>query len=124
MNRDKQPRPGVPVPPKGLVDDVLSVSPPGSNYTYACAFAAWGADEQLRLCMEWLADYPAALPIAESMKRELRPKPKPPSLKQEALDVLSELHALKNAGQPLTWGFTGEAIEKLRKAVEALPDDN
>jgi hypothetical protein len=100
MTNDKQPRPGVPVPPESLAHGWANRFT--TVYEDLADAAAWGADEQLRICHEWL-DSAGLLSLADKMKRELRPKP--PSIKQEALGVLSEL------------------IEKLRKAVEALPDD-
>jgi hypothetical protein len=48
----KQPRPGVPVPSEGLAEELLFKINLGDDHAAACAFAAWGADEQLRLCLE------------------------------------------------------------------------
>jgi hypothetical protein len=106
---DRQPRPGVPVLPVSLSHGLFDRQTT-SVYDDLADAAAWGADEQLRLCLEWLANYPAALPIAESMKRELRPNP--PSLKQQALAA----HERGSFPMP---GDRDIVLE----ALEALPDE-
>jgi len=123
--------PGVPVPPAALVDDVCSMSTHMGRYGISCAFAAWGANEQLRLCVEWLRDparkkdagatyWPWPGPeqleaLASSMGEAMRPEP--PSLKEQALEELEmmqdELHAKTGSG------FATPALDRI---LESLPD--
>jgi hypothetical protein len=110
MTNDKQQRPGVPVPPRSLVLE-WTHRRTTSVYEDMADAAAWGADEQLRLCLEWLNEnYAGAFSLAESMKRALRPKP--PSLKQQALAA----HARCSFGKPGDRDIVGAALE-------SLPDD-
>ena len=78
------------------------------------AFQA-GADQELEACCEWFANegYGTA-PDRIRMHR----RPKPPSLKEQAIKDLDDLEAnLKDFGM----GFV--PITNLRKALEALPND-
>jgi hypothetical protein len=76
--------------------------------------AQWGADQELKACCEWLSFYSAA-----SDARDLRiaRRPKPPSLKEQALseleEIMTELHDETGSA------FTASAI---RRALEALDD--
>jgi len=114
----RQPRPGVPVPPDSLLEEwrqEYMLDPdagawPGSSTKYgAVKGAAWGADEQLRLCMEWMRRE-GLVAIPDRMKRELRPNP--PSLKQQAL-------AAHERGSFTRLGDRNIILE----ALEALPDE-
>jgi hypothetical protein len=73
-----------------------------------------GADQELEECCEWLSFYSAA-----SDARDLRiaRRPKPPSLKEQALseleEIMTELHDETGSA------FTASAI---RRALEALDD--
>jgi hypothetical protein len=78
--------------------------------------ARWGADQELEACCAWLAQstsepYINALRIAR--------RPKPPSLKEQALEALEALEALPTpAGQ-----VTADRLATIRRALEALPND-
>lgn len=76
------------------------------------AYAA-GADAQLQECVEWLH-----VNMFGRTARDLRSamRPKPPSLKQQALEHLSQL----DFGAPPQ----PEQLITIRRALEALPDDN
>jgi hypothetical protein len=77
--------------------------------------AAWGADEQLRRCVEWIEseDLPNT---AQRMQEAMRPKP--PSLKEQALDSLDRLTAdLAYHGEEHS--FYSDII---RQAIESIPD--
>jgi hypothetical protein len=74
--------------------------------------AAWGANEQLRLCVEWLRSRDMG-PLASSMQRAMRPEPpKPPTLKEQALDALNGLYR---------YGGSGPTYDIIRRALETLP---
>ena len=82
--------------------------------------ARWGADQQLELDAKWL-DHNALneahlkiAPMGEVLKEAMRPKP--PSLKELALQ---ELDLLKADATTHGLGFDASAI---RRALESLPD--
>jgi hypothetical protein len=73
--------------------------------------AQWGADQELEACCEWLADetptnYINALRAAR--------RPKPPSLKEQALGLLNEGPASD---------LLDHEVAVIRRALEALPDE-
>jgi hypothetical protein len=76
--------------------------------------AQWGADQELVACCHYFAR-----DLRESLALELRAarRPKPPSLKERALEAWEEC-----------WG-SGSIVQKdsladtIRRALEALPDD-
>jgi hypothetical protein len=73
-----------------------------------------GADQELEACCEWLS-----VPCP-SYGRELRNarRPKPPSLKEQALEQLDGIAAVFR----MTHG--GDLVcDKIRRALEALPND-
>jgi hypothetical protein len=78
-----------------------------------------GADQELKACCEWLADG-WGLPAASDNLCAVR-RPKPPSLKEQALQALNRFTA--------TEGHEGCADEEvaddyclIRRAIESLPD--
>ncbi len=79
--------------------------------TYA---AQWGADQELEACCEWIAAYPW-LDHPELLIKQLRAarRPKPPSLKQQALAALD--HILHNSSTEL-------GASTIRRALEQLDD--
>ena len=87
----------------------------GVLYDSLNRIAQWGADEELKACCEWLK-----LEGHEHEHAELRAarRPKPPSLKEQALaeleEIMTELHDETGSA------FTASAI---RRALEALPND-
>jgi hypothetical protein len=78
------------------------------------AFQA-GADQELEACCEWLEDpCTAEMP---SLAKDLRysRRPKPPSLKEQALEMLEN-----------TWKgghISNNAAQTIRRALEQLPDN-
>ena len=80
------------------------------RFSNICAKAAqWGADQELEACCKWTA----IVGGAEALRATRRPKP--PSLKEQALATFSR-HWLQSLGWP-----PGD-IDKLRRALEALDD--
>jgi hypothetical protein len=82
---------------------------------FASRAARWGADQELEACCEWLA----SKTTSERKIPELRAarRPKPPSLKEQALEQLREVNAM------LQFQTTGGETSAIRRAIEALPDD-
>ena len=72
--------------------------------------AQWGADQELEACCEWI---PKATPWDAEQLRAAR-RPKPPSLKEQALAALSEIED-RHAGPTIQ-------EELIRRALEQLDD--
>jgi hypothetical protein len=73
--------------------------------------ACWGADQELEACCEWLCE--DSIPNTSNRLRFAR-RPKPPSLKEQALEALETI--------PKLVGFESER-DAIRRALEALPND-
>jgi hypothetical protein len=75
-----------------------------------CA-AQWGADQELEACCEWLD---RNSPVIGGFHLRIDRRPKPPSLKESALNALE--HILRHSQ-------TDHGANTIRRALEALPDD-
>ncbi len=73
--------------------------------------AQWGADQELEACCEWLDDVGDLKPQLRAARR-----PKPPSLKEQALEALKRYEA-EEWCEEMT--FDSSII---RRAIEALPE--
>ena len=95
-----------------VTDDQLIVATQSTQY---------GADQQLEECCEQLKSIPSPLgiPFGEMASNALRNacRPKPPSLKEQALEQLCEVNAM------LQFHTTGGETSVIRQALEALPND-
>ena len=97
-------------PPPELVTDWCGQLARENDYGPTCVYdiatqaARWGADQELEACCEWVAVESIA---AETELRAWR-RPKPPSLKQQALKTLDGLT------------LPDDAFETIRFALEAL----
>jgi hypothetical protein len=78
--------------------------------------ARWGADQELDACCEWLKAAIASPAWVKDLRAARRPKP--PSLKEQALTAM--LHLQKAAETNMD---TIEAVHIIRRALEALPND-
>ena len=85
----------------------VSYSNPNVLATYA---ARWGADQELEACCKWLPKLPPW--SADDLRKHRRPKPQ--SLKEEALE------ALKHAEEG--WRPIPADCKIIRRALESLPD--
>jgi hypothetical protein len=111
-------------PPPDLVEQWHSNSPLDRSLTLATQAAQWGADQQLAKDAEWL-DHNALnephlriTPVGESLKEAMRPKP--PSLKEQALQALND--AVKMADDVPPEGICSDQVDIIRRAIEALPE--
>ena len=96
-----------PVPPPELVEQLWSSS--GTwLYQITKAYQA-GADQELEACCKWLPKLPPW--SADDLRRHRRPKP--PSLKEQALEALERMDQFP----------TTEDKVIIRRALEALPND-
>ena len=73
--------------------------------------AQWGADTELEACCEWLEQNQGRWEIPASLRAARRPKP--PSLKEQALAVLDDCSDRLDGAHENT----------IRRALEALPND-
>ena len=74
-----------------------------------------GADEELRRCCEWLRSKDILEPAIDALRAAMRPKP--PSLKEQALALVS---------RPIADGYV-QILDKaqadiVRRAIEQIPD--
>jgi hypothetical protein len=91
-----------------------------SDIHIATQAAQWGADQELEACCEWVSKhlpYLGDFPMPEDKLRNAR-RPKPPSLKEQALEQLDEI---SNDFRVSHGGII--TCDKIRKALEALPND-
>jgi len=108
----------IPSPPPELVqqwEDKYENHMPEWVLRHVAAEAArWGADQELEACCSWLIEhgYDIASPEIRAARR-----PKPPTLKEQAL---SELEILRIDANAHGLGFDAPAI---RRALETLPND-
>ena len=85
-----------------------------TEYDFIATQAArWGADQQLEQCEKYWMTHGISPEGVVAMRYALRPKP--PSLKEQALALIS--HDPKN--QPF---LSEKGIAIIRRALEALPD--
>ena len=74
--------------------------------------AQWGADQELEACSEWLDCGWKDIELVDKLRAARRPKP--PSLKEQALD---DLHISFDRGY-----LKKEAADTIRRALEQLDD--
>jgi hypothetical protein len=100
-------------PPEELVQQWLRERPESEYaHTYIAARAAqWGADQELEACCEWAVQngYNTIPPRLRAVRR-----PKPLSLKEQALEVFEAL---------IHGDASGLDVGVIRRALEALPND-
>jgi hypothetical protein len=89
----------------------------------AAKAAQWGADAELEACCEWMrtASFGLSVNTSAYQLRAAR-RPKPPSLKEQALQVLRPLSNPVMPGTPEYRLYEPQA-EIIRRALEALPND-
>ena len=91
-------------PPLELVEQWFNYSPIDRGLTLATQAAQWGADQELEECCEWITGRDWTW--TSSQLRAAR-RPKPPSLKQQALAALEDDEI---------------DVYLIRRALEALPE--
>ena len=106
----------IPEPTFLHVADVASEHPePGPERDMAIAkyFAKWGADQELEACIELIKDH-GWFANPEHRVNEVRAarRPKPPSLKEQALAILDDAHR-NDLGD--------DEMATIRRALEQLP---
>ena len=104
-------------PPRELVREWYGSEdcPDGANAlaNYLCTQAAqWGADQELEACVKWIEDCGYHPSVSEDFRDARRPKP--PSLKKQALKALTAIEGDFNT--------VGDRADTIRRALEALDD--
>jgi hypothetical protein len=85
---------------------------------FASKAAQWGANQELDACCAWLLEEPLC---ASNTHRKLRAaRRKPPSLKEQALQALSE--AVKMADDVPPEGICSGQADIIRRALEQLSE--
>ena len=82
--------------------------------------AQWGADMELEACGRWIEDQLCMPPDARAdviTKLNGSRRPKPPSLKEQALNDLDTIQTHDS------FGFQVIDLSNIRRALEALPND-
>ena len=99
-------------PPPELIEQWMQSH--STKYDLARQAALWGADQELEACCEYVYER-LKLSTVACIAQELRAarRPKPPSLKEQALDELAEWENIMDIAPD----------SPIRRALEALPDD-
>jgi hypothetical protein len=99
-------------PPPELIEQWMQAH--STKYDLARQAAQWGADQELEACCAWLPKMP---PWSANDLRKHR-RPKPPSLKAQALGALGRFHTNTHTrADEMTQDF-----DLIRRALEALDD--
>lgn len=88
--------------------------------------AQWGADQELEACQQWVAEarnhgfgYDYGKILSDKLRAARRPKP--PSLKEQALKLLSPPNGPVMLSTP-EYRLTEPQVEILRRALESIPE--
>jgi len=113
-------------PPPELVEEWMAeiwhegtpVRVAASDLHIATQAARWGADMELEACCEWVSSDCDLYRSTQPKRLRAARRPKPPSLKAQALEALESLN-----GDCRLEGFEcPEKVAAIRRALEALPD--
>lgn len=125
-------------PPPGLVeqwrDEALN-SFPDDEYPCPCDIddardehiaiqaARWGADQELEACCEWILEMGLATAGNMEFLRDIR-RPKPPSLKEQALEALEQVDAwgVQSVSHLTIHDDLIAGVDVIRRALESIPD--
>ena len=103
-------------PPPELIEqwyDCATAAGPNYLQEIADRAAQWGADQELEACCEWLEEETPE-PYINALRAARRPKP--PSLKEQALQALAE------ADLGSTEAEWSQRFDTIRRALEQLDD--
>ena len=98
--------------PHGILDSPVTRELWLINHAYAA-----GADQELEACCEWLCSSSGNYYADIAVKLRTARRPKPPTLKEQALDELDLIPTHDNEGRTL-----GADVSIIRRALEALPE--
>ena len=101
-------------PPLELIQEWACMFEHRSDADVFTKAVQWGSDQELDACCKWLEcnyNYPQANPLRVARR------PKPPSLKEQALTAL---HAVATGANDTREQH--QDLDTIRKALEALPE--
>ena len=101
-------------PSSELVSQCMEMFRSGACFEAICRVSAqWGADLELEACCSYFEDH-----LREGLAIELRlaRRPKPPSLKEQALEILEINNDVDSQ-------LSAVHYNTIRRALEALPND-
>ncbi len=102
-------------PSPELVQTWVDLLPQGSIKAFTAA-AQWGSDQELEACCEWINSFQNKFVHAHDLRLVRRPKP--PSLKEQAMVELDGIAAV------FRMSHGGDLVcDTIRRALEALPND-
>jgi len=103
-------------PPLKMVEQWADMLSSRSDYAVFGLAVQWGANQELEACCEWAKQFNYDDECYEDKLRAAR-RPKPPSLKEQALEQLDEISTCFRVshGGPIV-------CDKIRKALEQLDD--
>jgi len=101
-------------PPPELVEQWAHL--PADWNTVASLIAKWGADQELEACCKWLPKLPPW--SGDDLRRHRRPKP--PSLKEQALEALASAPGPEYPSVMTVLNADQHAL--IRRALEQLDD--
>jgi hypothetical protein len=99
-------------PPPELMHQWVDMLSSRSDQAVFTMAAQWGADQELEACCARIEELPFPSSYADALRAACRPKP--PSLKEQALAVLD--HTQKG------YGLAEVDLDTIRQALEALDD--
>ena len=99
-------------PPPVLVQKWVGLLPQGSMKAFTAA-AQWGSDQELEACCEWFVQDWTDIETADKLRAARRPKP--PSLKEQALTAL---HAVATGANDTREQY--QDLDTIRRALEQL----
>jgi hypothetical protein len=105
------------VPPPDKIHNWLQSEKIGCTIEQIITAAAqWGSDQELEACCDWINSFQNKFVHAHDLRLVRRPKP--PSLKEQALEQLDGIAAVFRVSHG------GDLVcDKIRRALEALPND-
>jgi hypothetical protein len=102
-------------PPPDKIHNWIQLEKIGWSLEQIIALAAqWGADQELEACCEWINSFQNKFVHAHDLRLVRRPKP--PSLKEQALQALAE------ADLGSTEAEWSQRFDTIRRALEQLDD--
>ena len=105
-------------PPPELVQQWINEEDGLTAGHIATKAARWSADQELEACLKWMGTFCATWTCGRRPEDVLRAarRPKPPTLKEQALDALREAESTGCL-------YVNGRSDLIRKALEALPND-
>jgi hypothetical protein len=97
-------------PPPELVQQWINEEDGLTAGHIATQAARWGADQELNACCEWLHSQSL---IGGAVELRAARRPKPPSLKEQALAIIEQNETKSWATSREDWVFIRRALEQL-----------